>query len=384
MSPTVPLQALWNRYRWAIDNAYPASPSAASLYRIGFALYLLANRAMPRLTWMSAYPDEFYRPNPGLPAIWFGVLPTWALAALEIGLVAAIVALLVGWRTVWSSYAVGVGGLLVNSVYFSFGKIEHTVLIWLIPLVFARCGWGSALSLDARAGRAEAVRPVAVARAIFISGVLVAVSFFTAAVPKIGGGWLSLDQSATLSHLLALSDQLGRTRLLAGTARSLDVPLLWELADWLTVAFEGAMAVSLLWPVWQRRLILIAWLFHLSVLLTMNIGFVGPIPVYPIYFIPLIPADAAQRIGRWVTRTLGSRSGPAILVGLAVAMGVVTLVSNGVWIAITEDLLGFEPIQRDLALFLIGLVVLVVVAAFTGGYRSDGAGRRRRHLSLEV
>ena len=363
------LNGLWSRYESTIDNGYQATPPALALYRIGFCLYLLLARPLPSFRWMASYPDAFYSPPLGLPQIWRGVPPPTALHVLEFGLLGLIALLLVGYRTPWTSLGVGLGGILANSAYFSFGKIEHTILTWMVPLAFSFSGWGRVLSLDERAGRTSRATPVSASRSTVLLGVLMAVAFVTAAVPKVLAGWLSFSDSMARLQLLRLYHQLERDDLLAPLAVELDSALFWEPADWGTIALELAFAVTLLWPVLHRRMVLVAWIFHLFVLAIMNIGFKGVVPVYPAFFLPLLDSQRGNDIAA-VLRRFARR--PVVWVAGGVGL-VATAVTDGLWAVLIGDLLGLDDLMADLIVFLTGLAALVFIAVRTGCYRAPAS-----------
>ena len=357
---------LWRRYEWAIDHGYPATPSAMAFYRIAFAAYVLAVRPLPPIRWIAAYPDDFYAPPPGLAQIWGGSPSGVAVTVLAYGVLLAAALLLVGWRTPWTSLSLGVMGILANSAYFSFGKIEHTILVWVIPIVFSFSGWGAALSLDQRSGRGPRSTPTSSSRAIFSLGVMLAIAFCTAAVPKILSGWLSFDTSMTKLHFVLFQHQLERDQYLSSLFARIDSVVVWEAIDWATVLFESAIVVTILWPVVQRRMALVAWVFHLSVLLIMNIGFVGTIPVYPAFFLPLLSEQRgrviAARVQELVRRPSAQVAG-ALLLAFTVA-------TPGIWPVVTQGILDLHDTTRDLILFGAGFVALLLIAVKTGGYRA--------------
>ncbi|MGI9595368.1 MAG: HTTM domain-containing protein, partial [Acidimicrobiales bacterium] len=309
----------WDRYGRMIDSGYRIPLTVLSLYRIALAGYMLILNPIPDLRWISNYPDIFYDPAPGLPMIWRGFPPYWVLVFLEVGLVLAICALLVGWRTPMASIAVTVIGYTANSTYFSFGKIDHTFMLWIVPGVLAFSGWGRHYSIDAarrvaglgdRAG-ADDEEGFAPGWPVAIIGSLLALSFLSAALPKILRGWLSLETSAVKRHFLQLSFQLERDQLLAGWFLDFDFQPFWESLDWAGVGLELALAVALLWPFGQRWLLFAAWIFHLANLLLLNISFYGPLPVYPLFFLPLVSPQLGSRVGRFVmdNRPAADRSG---------------------------------------------------------------------------
>ncbi len=358
-----PLAALWDAYGRLLDSGYPIPLSVLGVYRIAFSAYLLVLNAIPDLRWIAGYPSIFYDPAPGLPLIWRDFPPEWLLVAMEIGLILAICAMLVGWRTPVTSMAVTVIGYTANSAYFSFGKIDHTFMLWIVPGLMAFSGWGRLYSVDAARDGPADEDEIAPAWPVAVIGSLLALSFLSAALPKILRGWLSFETSAVRRHFLQLSFQLDRDQLLAGAFRDFEFQPFWEALDWAGVGLELAMAMALLWPFAQRWLLVAVWIFHLANLLILNISFYGPLPVYPLFFLPLVSPAVGARVGRLIMQWW--RPGVAlipILAGMA-------FFGQGLWWIATQDVLGLSPHWTDLTFFLFGFAVLVLVGFLTRGYR---------------
>ncbi|MGI9611281.1 MAG: hypothetical protein ACR2QO_00110 [Acidimicrobiales bacterium] len=389
---------LWDQYSWLIESGYPIPLTVLSLYRIALAAYMLALNAIPDLRWIASYPELFYDPPSGMPAIWGGFLPYWALVALELGLILAICGLLVGWRTPFMSVAVTVVGYAANSAYFSFGKIDHTFMLWIVPGLLAFSGWGRFYSVDASwipgrstrrrsfatapsaepwerqtddvqgsdgprsGGRQAEIREMAPAWPVAAIGVLLAMSFLTAAVPKILKGWLSFDTSAVKRHV-DRSFQLDGDQLLAEALLDFDFQPFWEALDWGAVGLEVALSVGFLWPLAQRWLIFAVWIFHLANLVLLNIGFYGPLAVYPLFFLPLVSPEAGARVGEALMRRWRLAAAAVPVLALVAFFG------QGLWWTVTREVMGLSPLWSDLTFFAFGFVVLIAVAVLTKGYR---------------
>lgn len=365
---------LWERFGWILEGGYPVARPVLSGYRVFYGAYLMVTNAVPDLRWIAQYPEVFYDPAPGLPSVWGGFLPLWALTALELSLIAAICALLVGWRTPAVSIAVTVIGYTANSAYFTFGKIDHTFMTWIVPGLLAFSGWGALYSVDSlRSGRGAA-RPdsdlseleaeTAPSWPVVLVGAFLAHSFLTAFLPKLLRGWLSFETSAVQRHFLQLAYQLDRDQFLAGWFLDFEFRPFWEALDWSGVGLEAALSVSLLWPLLHRWLILGAWLFHLVNLLLLNISFYGPLPVYPLFLLPLISPSVGVAFGRFIMRFRK----PLVAVVVPV-LAAAAFFGQGLWWTLAESAFGMSPRNADVVLFSLGFAAFAVLAVATRGYR---------------
>lgn len=370
------VNAVWDRYGRFLHDTHRIPLQTLSLYRIVFALYLLVMNPIPDLRWIAAYPGEFHDPAPGLMTIWGGFPPSPVLIALEVGTVLAVCALAIGWRTAWTSIALTVIGLLANSVYMSFGKIDHTAVLWFAPALMAASGWGAFWSYDrwaASKGRIPAgsgltahhlddddVRspgwPVASV------AIMLGLAFLSAGLPKVVKGWLSFDSSGTLGYFRYLYFALGRDRMLADTFVNLDVAPFWELLDWSTVALELSLGLVLFWSLAHRWALFTAWMFHVCVMLVMNIPFFGPTPLYALFFLALVDRERSKRVGNW----LMARS--RVLMALLVPVAATALFGRGLYTTVMVDWIGLPVHWTDLSYFVLGLIVLVTVLVKSRGF----------------
>ena len=280
------VRALLGRFdRWV--GSGPFTPRDLGLYRIVFALVMLPK--VLRFRWVDALPDSFYNPPPGPLAVFPGLPPDGVMLAVEVLLSIAFVALALGWRTTLVSWSTTLLMLYGYGVSYSLGKIDHTIFLVILPAVLSLARWGDALSVDAvlrrRSARAAAHGPAPTAPttpqwAMRLFALLIGVGFFTAAYPKVLSGWLDPRSQAVRGLINKEYYVNGRTDLLAPFALDMHVTALWELADVFTVALELAFIVAVLnWRAF-RTVMAVATVFHLGVLLSMNIFFSANVLVY--------------------------------------------------------------------------------------------------------
>lgn len=264
--------------RWIFDSYHPTLEGLA-LYRIFSALMFLFF-LMPDATYysdMANFPDDFFSPPPG-PMMLFSEFPSaWFFYTVHTLLALSWIGVLLGYKTRFSSLAAAGFMLVLMGFIFSIGKVNHQMLLVLVPAFMAFSNWGAAYSLDSKTSdnKLEAEGWPLVLLALFIGFM-----FFTAGFPKILGGWLDPDSMATRGHLLNQYFVRGRTELLSGFVLELDLPLLWSFLDWATIIFEVGFLVAVLRSGWTRLFVCLAVVFHFSTMLTLNIAFLVNFQAY--------------------------------------------------------------------------------------------------------
>src|SRR5262249_5273944 len=124
-----------------IFNEYRSDRQSIALFRIFFACFLLLSN-LPVGWWLKDSPQAFFNPPLGLAALFTGYPPFWVIRLSNFLLGASCTCLLIGWRTPVASVSVSCLLLFLNSWCYALGKINHDILIVLLPLVLAFSGWG--------------------------------------------------------------------------------------------------------------------------------------------------------------------------------------------------------------------------------------------------
>lgn len=268
-----------NRFSsWIFDSYHPTT-KGLSLFRI-FAALMFLFFLMPNAVYypdLAALPDDFYSPPPGPMMFFCSFPPAWFLYTVHILLVISWLGVLSGYKTRVSSLMAAAFMLILLGFIYSVGKVNHQMLLVILPAIMAFSNWGDAYSVDARqtAPLYRADGWPLVLLALFIGFMM-----FTAGLPKILGGWLNPDTHATYGHLLNQYYVRGRTELLSGFMVELELPWLWGLLDWATVFFEIGFLFAVLRAGWTRLFVCFAILFHFSTMLTLNIAFLVNFPAY--------------------------------------------------------------------------------------------------------
>jgi hypothetical protein len=260
--------------RWVHSGDFTVE--ALARLRIILSVFLLSR--VPDFQWVTQYPSAWFTPPPGPFQVFDAFPPSSAMRAVEIAVTLCLVAMLVGYKTKFSSIAVSV--LLITGYGFSYslGKIDHNILMLLMPAVLAFSGWGGRLSVDSRRNPASGRR--AEQWPVRFLALLLGVAFATAAIPKLQGGWLDPSTHAVQATLFDQYYGAGRTQYLADVFLGINNSLFWESLDYLTIALEAGLLFAVLSWRSLRVACAIACIFHLSVYLMMNIAFTANVMVY--------------------------------------------------------------------------------------------------------
>ena len=351
----------------AARRGFGIGAQGLALYRVvygAFALFVVAPGHGPyaRFVPLSDLPASFLHPPPGPFLLLQSPPPSWVVQCGEAALIAALVAVTVGWRTRLASVLATLLMLGLYGLLYSYGKINHNLLFILTPVVMAFSGWGAALSVDSledrrRFGGDTGRRPAA--GPLLLLALLVGFAWFTGGFSKLIGGWLDPSSRAVQGHVIKQVVLRSRVDLLAPFAASLPTSIAWEAADWSTVAFELSALAAVVHIRVARVIASLAVLFHLGTALLMNIGaFVVLLPVYAAF------ADWDAVAARLRLRPLPRRAEwPMLAASLGVGAG---LYLWGSPLLLLEQ---FSPFASDLMvtefLLLAGASVLAVAYLVT-------------------
>jgi uncharacterized membrane protein YphA (DoxX/SURF4 family) len=263
------MQSIYHKLDEWIFSSFHISRKSLSLYRILFVLSTLILTGIPDYTWISQNPDYFFNPRVSVALAFTGFPSYWFLQFLTIMVWTLYAFVLFGFRTRISSILLSVFLIIGNSFTYAFGKVDHYILIELIPLVLSFSNWGSMYSIDSLTHE----RPKSESWPITLLALLLAFGMFTAGIPKLMGGWLLFDTHAVQMNNIQMFHYLDRSKLLSGFFIKFKNDFFWESLDYLAVFFE----LSFLFTVLNRKLfrvyLMIAILFHCGNLLILNISF---------------------------------------------------------------------------------------------------------------
>jgi len=259
--------------RW-IFHAYDGCNESLATYRLFYAIALLV-LFLPRWSGVADSPDSFFSPPPSIAWFFSGFPPQRFFDSLAYVSTASAVFLAAGKSTRIASFVLGGTLLLGNTFLYSLGKINHDILVFLVPLVMAPSAWGLL-------GKPEHRGPdgLNVSWPLAALALIVGLAMLTAAIPKIATGWLDPSAQAVRGHLIAAVYIAELQGPLAEVLLSVDHRLFWEAADVLTVLLEGGFIFAALHPPTMRFFLAVACVFHLAVLMMFDIKFSANLIVY--------------------------------------------------------------------------------------------------------
>jgi hypothetical protein len=238
-------------------ETYRPLPGDLRIYRLIYAAYLIC-AVVPVAPWFADAPLAFFRPPIGLAAIWTRPIPPAAMFALNVLLSVFAAMLLAGWRVRLASIGAGVTLFLLKTWAYSLGKINHDILIVVVPFVFAT-SWG------------DDDEPDPLPLAVF--ALLIGFAMALAGYEKASTGWLDPQLRCTYGHLVGSCVLSCRETFLARYAITIDSGILWKLADYLTVLLECGFLPAALNRRWFAVALFCAVFFHLGIDLLMSINF---------------------------------------------------------------------------------------------------------------
>lgn len=314
-----------------------------ALFRIFASLFLLLFM-LPSAgvyEFLGSLPDDFYLPPPG-PMMLFDGFPSVTIFRILHGLlIVALLFLLVGFKTKMISILTGILLLCINGFVYSLGKIDHDILIAVVPFVMAFSSWEQAYSVDSYNKQASEYN--AQSWTLVLLALILGFMMFTAGFPKILGGWLDIQTQAAEGHFFKQYFVRGRQDLLAAWALNISNNV-WEILDYATVFLEVGFLAAILKPQSTRIFICLAVLFHFCTMMILNIAFLPNFLVY-----------AAFLNWDWINQSLKkykSNLAPIILSGLMVIVyGVIQMLEN------------FVTFRSDLTMAAVCLVSIGMIIA---------------------
>jgi len=267
----------WER---VVRSTYLDLPSL-SIFRIVAGIFLLASH-MPSYGWIASVPKTFFSPPVFSIANMFHTFPgDTFFFILDCLILASLAFVTLGIKARVSSFIFFACCLTGLSFQYSFGKISHVILAFMLFGCMAFSGWGRHLALWPD----KATKTDDPAKCLSLFSVLICFGMFSAGFEK-AFVWLDFDLS--FNGFLAWSqDTIVNSKmhyLLAPYVKYFP-HLMLELFDYTAVIFELSPLLFLLhskrgWRLW----LLVASIFHLANALLLNI----PFPLHSIVYLVFI------------------------------------------------------------------------------------------------
>ena len=320
------------------------------IYRVIVAGYVLLIM-LPSGTWLREVPNALLFPPPGTPSLVGSVPPGWLVDVLTVALAICGTFLLLGASARWA--ALGLGGILLtlNTWMYAFGKIDHDILLIVVLFLFAFSNWAPERRGSQASHNSDPRRG-------WLTGVLalaIALSMFSAALPKLFTGWLRTDTSASRYFFLQNHHVTGRSGPLTDAFLSVDSPLFWIAADLATVLLEGGMLFLIFTPRLFRIACAVAAIFHLGIWAIMDIAFHHNVLAYAAF----VRWDPVARKFPSTSRFPLPHIKPkehALLIGmLGFGLGLITVLAENPFTILQRQLFG-APVVEPFILIIGGAV----------------------------
>lgn len=321
-------EKLWHK----VVSSTATSMQSVSVFRIVIGIYLLFITTTT-YTWISDLPKALYTPPilsfaniiasnfPGRPL----------LLTIDFLLVATVVCIMLGIYSRIATVIFVVLKIYVLSFQYSFGKIDHDILLPAMLACMAFSGWGRHLAIvPDRPSRFDSP-----SKSLSVIAVLIGFGYFSAGIEK-AVYWLNFDlnSNGTARWFYTGLYNLQRQPILAPALKA--APFwFFKVMDVVGVIFELTPMIALLisrrmWRIW----LLFAGAFHLVNYLFFNINFIGNGLVY-IAFINYKPVYSYIAT---ITRSYVAKAIILAAVGYAaVVRGISILTSKNVGIIFVPD-----------------------------------------------
>ena len=308
----------------AWKSEYRIDGNSLAFYRILFCIFF-GVLAVSSYDWIGEVPKAFFEPPMLSIASFFNTFPDKPFFLfLNVVIHVSLVLVALGLFTRVSTGVLLAATVIGNNFHFSFGKVDHAILVQCVLLVMLVINWGQSLSIDQilfkRRSRNDS--------SIWLIAVFLAFGFFTAGFGK-ALVWIDLDfkTNGFLAWLYSGYYNLGRQNLLASTVIGIRPLWIWEFADISAVVFELGFMIAIFRRRSMMAWLLIACVFHLINCLVLNIAFSSYTICY-LAFVPwskVIPKLATlDRLPLWIA--IGT-----IMIFIALSLDLFSIVASPSW-----------------------------------------------------
>lgn len=287
-----------NRFWGRIVENTTVSADALGLLRIiaGFCMLFFSFKTY---AWIGDVPAAFYNPpkfslgsfvNTFPPKLFFQVC--------DFLLLLFVLLITIGVKAKAFTSLFVIFSIVLSTFDYSFGKINHSIILYATLACLAFSGWGNKFALIPDKYNEKESQ-----RAISLLAVIIVFGMFTAGVPKLFR-WINLDMNSNgfLSWYYRGKYFYGRTHLLAPYVELLPTFMVKGF-DFVAVLFELSGCFMLLrspktWRLW----LMMAIVFHIMVALFLNINFLTMLIPYIVFlrFDRIINVDWFKAKINWI------------------------------------------------------------------------------------
>lgn len=302
-----------------LREAYMISAEQLGLFRIVFCLTSIFVLGIPNYLWLGDVPGYLFSPPLiSFSSLFNGFPPSWFFICVTSLLWICYIFLLFGYKTKLVSVAITVLHLVGNSFVFSFGKIDHSILLDILPFVLAGSGWGNSFSIDEKRNEISQNSPWTVT----LMALMVSFGLFTAGFQKVAGGWLNTSVSSSYFSFISGFFKLDRDAFFAPYLSTYTNAFFWESADYMAVFLELLFLILFFFPSKFRVFLILVSLFHLLNVLMFNISFSGYLLIYSLF---LFWNFNPKKLENYIFNLLNFRS---VAIAIAIALSYLFFVNS--------------------------------------------------------
>jgi hypothetical protein len=267
-------------------QSFYTHPKHLAIYRVLYCTLLITFVGLPSFTWINSNLNLFFDP----PAISISNLFSGFPSAnffflLSIINLISFALMFLGITSKSASIVFTVSSILGHNFWYSFGKIDHLLIWYSLPLFLCFAGWSDYYSITNKQGRGILTeeKKQRIGFILSLLALLIGFTMFTSGVQKIMGGWWKWDREAVRFHLISNYFTLQRTDFLAGFFLHLKSHVIWKFFDYAALIMELGFIVAVFRKAWFQLFLLSAFVFHVLVLLMFNIAFFSNVIAYMIF-----------------------------------------------------------------------------------------------------
>ncbi|MFT4186339.1 MAG: hypothetical protein QM613_03815 [Micrococcaceae bacterium] len=257
-----------------------------AIYRILFGIIILLQYSKYSVN--AGIPSEMYHSFPGMLELFHSFPPFWVLVLFQVIYLFTATSILFGFLTPMVSVLFGINMIIANGFTFALGKLDHGIIIAIVPMIMAFSGWGNAYSIDSRNFLNKRVNLHKTFHPWVIRWLALTISLwlFTADFAKATSGWLNPKNTATEGYFF----QYYLGGLTSGKIPDMFSHItfypFWKFFDYSTVLVEGLPLLLFFfgWRYWKLAPSFLIF-FHIGINYTLSI-FYEPAFVAYAAFVP--------------------------------------------------------------------------------------------------